>query len=373
MESITKTLVANAHENQNGGDEKANYFSQAIHLVTSASLPMVLYNAIKLNLFEIIAKSTSRGEKLSPAQIASKLPTKNPEAASMLDRMLLLLSTYSVFACDVVEIACEDGVKYERLYGLSPVGEFFVPDEEGNTIAYLAKMLQDKVFIDSWYELDNAVLEGGVAFDKVYGMNQFEYNGKDARFNELFNKGLTGLTSTTMKHLLNEYEGFEGLNTLVDVGGGFGVSLHKIVSKYPQIKGINFDLPHVVKNAPSYPGVTHIGGDMFESVPKADAIFIKGVIHDWTDDYCLKLLKNCFKALPENGKVIVVDFILPLKSDGSAYAKTVCQTDTLMMTVTPGGRERSEFEFQALAVGAGFKGVRAKRYVGDIGVIEMYK
>ncbi|CAI9100565.1 OLC1v1037691C1 [Oldenlandia corymbosa var. corymbosa] len=374
MESITKTLVPNAHENKNGGDQKANYFSQAIHLVTSASLPMVLYNAIKLNLFEIIAKSTSHGEKLSPAQIASKLPTKNPDAASMIDRMLLLLATYSVFTCDVVEVACEDGVKYERVYGLSPVGEFFVPDEEGNTIAYLAKMLQDKVFIHSWYELDNAILEGGVPFDRVYGMNQFEYNGTDPRFNELFNKGLTGLTSTTMKHLLNEYEGFEGLNTLVDVGGGFGVTLHKIVSKYPQIKGINFDLPHVVENAPSYPGVEHIGGDMFKSVPKGDAIFMKGVIHDWGDGQCLKLLKNCFEALPDNGKVIVIDFILPLKPDTTVFARTVCQTDNLMMAVNPGGKERPEVEFQALAIGAGFKGIKLiRRHGGNIGVIEMYK
>ncbi|CAI9100564.1 OLC1v1037690C1 [Oldenlandia corymbosa var. corymbosa] len=355
------------------GGEYAEYYTKAIQLCTSAALPMVLYTAMKLNLFEIMAKS-GHHEKLTPTQIAAKLPTKNPNAASMLDRMLHLLSNYDVFTCDVVEDAREDGtVRYERIYGLSPLGKFFLPDSEGHTIGHLAELVQDKIFIGSWYGLGDAILEGGKAFEIIYGEHQFEYSVKDQRFNEVFNKGLAGLTSTTIRYFLQEYEGFEGIKTLVDVGGGLGITIHKIVSKYPQIQGINFDLPHVVKDAPPYPGVTHIGGDMFESVPKADAIFIKGVIHDWTDDYCLKLLKNCFKALPENGKVIVVDFILPLKSDGSAYAKTVCQTDTLMMTVTPGGRERSEFEFQALAVGAGFKGVRAKRYVGDIGVIEMYK
>lgn len=149
MENSTNSQVPYSHQNSDVA-EKANHFSQALQLVTSASLPIVLYTAVKLKLFEIIAKA-GNGEKLSPAQIASGLPAKNPDAPSMLDRMLYLLSTYSVLTCDVLENACADGsVRYERVYGLSPVGESFVPDEEGNTIAHLAELVQFKVMIDSW-------------------------------------------------------------------------------------------------------------------------------------------------------------------------------------------------------------------------------
>ena len=103
--------------------------------------------------------------------------------------------------------------------------------------------------------MGNAILEGGIpAFDRMHGLPLFEYCGKDAKFNEVFNRGMAGHASTTMKYLLNEYKGFEQLNTLVDVGGGHGVTLHRITSKYPSIQGINFDLPHVVKDAPLYPG-----------------------------------------------------------------------------------------------------------------------
>ena len=148
MENSTNSQVTYSH--QNSDVEKAQYFSQAIQLVSSASLPMVLYTAVKLKLFEVIAKA-GNGEKLSTAQIASQLHTKNPDTPSKLDRVLYLLSTYSMLTCDVLENECKDGsVRYERVYGLSPVGEFFVPDEEGNTIGHVAELLQDKVKIDSW-------------------------------------------------------------------------------------------------------------------------------------------------------------------------------------------------------------------------------
>ena len=65
------------------------------------------------------------------------------------------------------------------------------------------------------------------------------------------------------------------VGSLVDVGGGTGSVLAEIVKSYPHIKGINFDLPHVVAMAPIYDGITHVGGDMFEAIPNADAVFMK--------------------------------------------------------------------------------------------------
>lgn len=153
MESSLKTQLKSSSSGENGGGgEKENHFSYAMQLVGSASLTMVLYNAVKLNLFEIIAKA-GPGTKLSPSEIASQLPvTNNPDAASMLDRMLRLLSSYSLLTCDVVEVAGggETDVGYERVYGLTPVAEYFVPDEEGYSVAPAMELLQDKVLIDSW-------------------------------------------------------------------------------------------------------------------------------------------------------------------------------------------------------------------------------
>lgn len=86
-------------------------------------------------------------------------------------------------------------------------------------------------------------------------MTFFEYNGTDPRFNKIYNKGMSDLTTITMKKIIEMYKGFEGLTTIVDVGGGTGTVLSMIVAKYPSIKGINFDLPHVIADAPSFPGM----------------------------------------------------------------------------------------------------------------------
>lgn len=104
------------------------------------------------------------------------------------------------------------------------------------------------------YHLKDAVLDGGIPFNKAYGMTAFEYHGTDPRFNKVFNRGMSDHSTMSMKKILEDYKGFEGLNSIVDVGGGTGATVNMIVSKYPSIKGINFDLPHVIGDAPTYPG-----------------------------------------------------------------------------------------------------------------------
>ncbi|XP_048137877.1 (R,S)-reticuline 7-O-methyltransferase-like [Rhodamnia argentea] len=71
-------------------------------------------------------------------------------------------------------------------------------------------------------------------------------------------------------------ERFERIGSLVNVGGGIGEALTKIIKSYPHLQGINFNLPHVVATAPAHNRVTHVGGDMFETITHADAVFMKG-------------------------------------------------------------------------------------------------
>ncbi|KAF8008348.1 hypothetical protein BT93_K2121 [Corymbia citriodora subsp. variegata] len=322
-----------------------------MQLASAAELPMVLKTALELDLLEILAKA-GPGARLSPREIASRIPTKNPDAPRMLDRILGLLTTHSIVSCTVHELP--DG-RAERLYGVAPACKFLTKNEDGVSIASLCLMNHDKVLMKSWYHLKDAILEGGVPFNRAYGMTAFEYPRIDPRFNKLFNKAMSDVSTITMKEVVETYKGFEGLKSLVDVGGGTGAVINMIVSKYPSIKGINFDLPHVVANAPSYPGIEHVGGDMFVTVPTGDAIFMKWICHDWSDEHCLKLLKNCYDALPEYGKVIVADCILPEVPDTSFASRMAFQTDLIMMAYNPGGKERTEKEFEALAKATGFK------------------
>ena len=109
-------------------------------------------------------------------------------------------------------------------------------------------------FLHSSLHMKDAILEGGNQFKKVHGMSMYQYMDKVPTFNKRFNKTMADLSTIIMKKILEVYQGFEGLTSLVDVGGGTGKCLSMIISKYPSIKGINFDLPHVTQSAPSYPG-----------------------------------------------------------------------------------------------------------------------
>ena len=100
---------------------------------------------------------------------------------------------------------------------------------------------------------------------------------------------------------------------------------------------------------------------------------LQWILHDWSDEHCVKLLKNCHKAIPENGKVIVVDAILPEISDVTATVKSISQMDIFMMTQDPGGKERSQQDFLALVKAAGFSGIRYDCFVRNFWVMEFFK
>ena len=225
----------------------------AMQLASASVLPMTLKAAIELNILEIISLA-GHGAQLLPEEIAAKLPSENPDAAVMIDRILRLLTSYSIVTCSAVN--GDDGT-VKRRYGLAPVSRFLTPNQDGVSMAALVLMNQDKVLMESWYYLKDAVLDGGIPFNKAYGMTAFEYHGKDPRFNKVFNAGMSNHSTVSMKKMLEIYRGFDGLKVLVDVGGGVGATLNMIISAHPSIKGINFDLPHVIADAPSFTGNIH--------------------------------------------------------------------------------------------------------------------
>ncbi|OMO76232.1 O-methyltransferase, family 2 [Corchorus olitorius] len=369
----TQQKITNFFMGNTSNDTSANHeqdeesFTYAMQIVLSMILPMSMQAAIELQVFEIIAKA-GPDAKLSAQEIVAQLPSKNPEASSLLlDRLLRVLASHSIVGCSLADD--EQGGNSERVYySLTPVSKYFVQNEDGGSLGPLMNLFQDKVFLASWSQVKDAILEGGIPFDRVHGTNAFEYYcGRDPRFNQLFNTGMINHTTLVMKKILETYKGFEKLNRVVDVGGGLGMTLSIITSKYPSIQGINFDLPHVIQHAPAYPGqqtlttgVAHVGGDMFESVPNGDAIF-------------LKLLKNCYKAIPDDGKVIVLDAVLPVIPEPNSYVRATSMMDFLMLTQIPGRKERTKQEFEALATQAGFSGIRYECFVCNLCLMEFFK
>ncbi|KAJ4906272.1 O-methyltransferase family protein [Raphanus sativus] len=254
---------------------------QAESIVNTVAFPMVLKAALELGVIDTIA-AAGNDVWLSPYEIARSLPTKptNPEAPVLLDRMLRLLVSHSVLKCRMVE-GTENGRtgKMEMIYATEPVCKYFLKFSDGSgSLVSMFMLLHTEVFFKTWTNLKDVILEGRDAFSSADGMRLFEYINSDGKFAKVFDRAMSEPSTMILKKLLEVYKGFEDVSTLVDVGGGSGTTLGLVTSKYPHIKGVNFDLPQVLANAPLYPGVEHVSGDMFIEVPKGDAVFMKFVV-----------------------------------------------------------------------------------------------
>eukprot|EP00252_Welwitschia_mirabilis_P024194 TRINITY_DN7081_c0_g1_i1.p1 TRINITY_DN7081_c0_g1~~TRINITY_DN7081_c0_g1_i1.p1 ORF type:complete len:353 (-),score=45.93 TRINITY_DN7081_c0_g1_i1:192-1250(-) len=325
---------------------------QMMELANMLSVPMALNAAVRLQVPDIIWQNGAN-TPLSCAQIASSVlgrPASEvaPNAAN-LQRIMRMLSSYNVFS----ETLTESG---ERFYSLTEVGRTLAKDESGHSFGEYVLQHHQKPMLNAWEQLECAVIDPSEEpFVKANGKPAYAFYGDGEEYNQLMKDAMTGVSVPFMRCLLQNYKGFQGIRTLVDVGGSSGFCLHMILQEYPEIKGINFDLPYVVENAPSYPGISHVGGNMFEAIPSGDAIFMKWILTTWSDDKCIELLKRCHESLPEGGKVIACEPVLPKKTDTSNRSRALLEGDVFVMTVySNGGKERTHDEFKQLGTTAGF-------------------
>ncbi|KAL0314295.1 UNVERIFIED_CONTAM: Caffeic acid 3-O-methyltransferase [Sesamum angustifolium] len=338
---------------KHGEDQEAG--ALALAACVSHIFPMALDAAIQLDLFEIIARAGA-GALLSPSDIASQLPTSHDGAAAVLDSLLRLLATHSLLTCSVSKL--EDG-GIERRYGLAPAGKFFVGDENGVSFAQLRAVTSQCV---RGLSLKDAILEGGNLTERIHGKSNYEFVVSDPEIIRVMCDGMKAYSTVFMREVVKVYDGFSSLGLIVDVGGCTGTTLAIIIAEYPHIKGINFDLPQVVQNAPSYNGVEHIGGDMF----------IECILHNWNDEKCIELLKNCYEALPDKGKLIVMDPILPSIPQTDIHTKYTSGMDIIQL-MTLEGKERTKDEFEALGTKARFTEFKVVGYVYGIWIMEFVK
>jgi len=175
-------------------------------------------------------------------------------------------------------------------------------------------------------------------------------------------------------------EVFRGLTSLVDVAGGLGGAAANIAAAFPDLKCTVLDLPQVVAKAAagSNEKVQYVGGDMFESIPPADAVLLKWILHDWSDDECVKILKKCKQAIPPRaagGKVIIIDMVVgsadePSPESDVRHVETQVLFDLLIMCIN--GVERDELEWKKIFSEAGFHDYRIIPVLGVRSIIELY-
>ncbi|XP_050370616.1 (S)-scoulerine 9-O-methyltransferase-like [Argentina anserina] len=325
------------------------------NLGSSICIQMAVKAAIELGVFNIIGKSGPKAH-LTSKEIVAEIPTTNPNvAAENLERILKLLSVKSLLSTTLKQSLKDETP--QRAYGLTKEALCLLPNEDGNPMNSENMSSSELHIIQSLCMLKHSVLEPEtVPFYKAHGVSFYEFLSERPEMISWFNKHMRTASYLYFdEKVLKVYEGFEEVNELMDVGGGDGSSLAKIVSMYPHIHGINFDLPSVIAQAPKHQGVKHVGGDMFGSIPKTQSFTLKLILHNWDNEHCKKILRNCWEALPEAGKVIVVEyFVLPEELKNTPETMQILADDIFMMTLFNGGKERTIAEMDNLAKSAGF-------------------
>ncbi len=257
-------------------------------------------------------------------------------------------------------------------FSLTPVGECLRSDSP-TSLRNVAIMFGEDWHVRSWGNILHSVRTGKSATGVALGMPGFEYLEKNQEQSEVFNHAMTDLSRMTAPAIAEAYD-YARIRRLVDVAGGHGQLLAALLDKHPHIEeGILFDLPHVIRGAREqaelarYDGrVKFVAGDVFSSVPgDVDGYIMKNVIHDWDDERATRILANCRRGIRKNGKLLVVDQVVPQGTEPS-FAKIM----DIEMLVLPGGTERTEPEFRQLFATAGFELTRIIPTKSSASIIE---
>jgi len=206
----------------------------------------------------------------------------------------------------------------------------------------------------------------------MHGSTVWEYRARHPEETRAFDRAMAAGTERYAEAVLDTCD-FSRFDHVVDVGGGDGIFLAKILARHPRVRGTLFDQPHVVGGAAAarLSGECAgrwqaIGGDFLAGVPGGgDAYLLKWVLHNWSDTAAVEILRSCRQAMRPGGRVLIVEHVI-----GPPNASPDGKFMDVTMMVMNGGRDRTRAEFASLLVAAGFRLVAVTPTSTPLSVIE---
>jgi SAM-dependent methyltransferase len=319
-------------------------------MATAYWLSQAIYVAAKLGIADLLRNGP---------QSCVALATSTGSDAPSLFRLMRALSSVGIFA--------HLGRGH---FALSRLAERLQTGVHGSLRAMVITI--GEIHYQACGSLLHSVQTGSPAFNTVFGASLFDYLQQNTDAADAFNQGMANVSSMLAYAVLMAYD-FAGISSIVDVGGGQGKLLEKILQFNPDITGTVFDTASTIEGAQQGFGgdvrkrrCSYVVGDFFTSVPQgADAYLLCGVIHDWDDRRALRILRNCRRAMTEKGRLLIVDMVVP-DTDATSFSKLL---DLNMLAMT-GGRERTQAEFRALLDAADYKLTRIIPTMAPQSIIE---
>lgn len=322
-----------------------------LEMVLNAWAAQAITTAAELGVADALADGPVSGEHLAGRVGA------NADALRRLMRALIGIGIFSQ--------------RSDGRYALNALAETLRTDAPVS-MAGMARWVGSPQHREHWSHLTDAIRTGSAVVPGLRGKAAFEYLADEAELGEIFNSAMTNVSEFATVPLTAAYD-FSGLGTIVDVGGGHGRLLAAILKTAPNSRGVLFDLPKVVADAPQLLrkyGIDHRvrieEGSFFESAPEGgDAYVLKNVIHDWPDKDAVRILENIRAAVRPGARLLLCEFVIP---DGNHdfHGNWV----DLEMLVVAGARERTADEYGRLFDEAGFRLNRVVDTVSPLSILE---
>ena len=331
-------------------------YEKTLDLIIGRWRSQILYTGVELGVFEHVSSHPKNASDIAQAlNLDYKLAY----------RLLRALGSLGLL---------REGVN--RDFIITQQGEFLRKDNP-KTLRGIALLEEGPEHYALWKHLPTMIKDGKQnAFPREYGQKLFEFTDSNPLYREVFNQAMSSYSSIQTAWVTDALDGynFSNVNTVCDVGGGQGHLLCSLLVKYPHIKGTVIELDSVIKNNDllwaEKMGVkdrcSYVGGNMFSKVPAADAYIMKMILHDWSDDECVKILSNIYKAAPENGTVLIAEHLVPGPEEPH-FSKLF---DIHMMCVAT-GKERTVEEYVDLLKKTGWNHADTfQSQSGLMGIIE---
>lgn len=203
---------------------------------------------------------------------------------------------------------------------------------------------------EGWRGLPLAVEQGGPGYDLLHGTSNWENMQANPEAYSIFNLAMRDLAASIGPAVAQAFD-WNQFSVIADIGGGIGSQLAAILDAHREPRGILFDLPDVIAEAPDNDRIERVGGDFFKAIPvDADAYLLRWVLHDWSDDECLRLLGALRPAMTRDARLTIVESVVP---EGPEFDLGKWMDLNMMVMAT--GKERTAAEFEKLLRRAGFK------------------
>ena len=320
-------------------------------MITGSLGAQAIYVAAKLGIADLLVDGPKSTDELAQ--------TTETDPASLY-RVMRALASFGVFA-----------EESDRLFSLTPTAELLRSDTPGS-LRDIAIFFGEDWHWKVWGRTLYSVRTGKAAWAEVHGQEVFPYFAANPEASKIFDQAMTSLSNLAIKAIVESYD-FNGIDTLVDVAGGHGRLLTSILAANPSMKGVLFDLPHVVQGATERLATANldsrcklVSGDFFVGVPEnGDAYIMKHIIHDWDDENALRILTNIKRVMNNNGRLLLVEAVITSGSHRD-FGKLL----DIEMLVSPGGKERTAAEYRDLFARAGLRLTRIVPTKSPYSVIE---